>query len=248
MNLDILVICAHPDDAELGCGGTIMKAIDAGYKVGIIDLTEGEMGTRGTAETRKSEAEEAANIMGIHLRENLGFSDGLFDNDHNHRIEVIKKIRKHTPSLIITNAPDDRHPDHGRAAQMVKHAAWISGLKKLQTVDEDGEFQVAHRPEHVYHIIQYKLLTPSVVVNVDGYMDRKMKAILAYKTQFFNSNNPDEATTLISKPEFLNMVKSRMYSDGNLGLVDYGEAFITDFVPVVDNIMQLIPKHKILTL
>lgn len=242
MKLDILVIVAHPDDAELGCGGTIIKHVELGHKVGIIDLTRGELGTRGTPEIRATEAEAAAKIMGVSVRHNLQFADGRFANDETHRLQVMRMIRKYRPELVITNAPEDRHPDHGRASQLVKEACFLAGLKNLPTFEE-GELQEPHRPARCYHIIQYKQLVPTLIVNIEGYLDKKMEAVLAYKSQFYDAESA-EPETLISQPEFMEMTRNRVLSQGNYGHIPMGEAFITDFVPAVNDIMQTLPLKK----
>lgn len=239
MKLDILAIVAHPDDAELSCGGTLIKHAEMGYKVGIIDLTEGEMGTRGTKEIREQEAQEASEIMGVVARENLKFRDGWFTIDEEHKLKIIQKIREYQPQIIITNAIEDRHPDHGRAAQLVKEAAWLSGLKMISTKNNMGEDQNPWRPKHVYHFIQYKVLEPDFVVDISGYTEKKMQAILAYKSQFYDPNN-SEGETLIAKPEFLKLIDAKNMHDGNLALIDYAEGFISAFKPAVNNIFDLI--------
>lgn len=240
MKLDILAIVAHPDDAELSCGGTLIKHADMGYKVGIIDLTEGEMGTRGTKEIREQEAQAASKIMGVVVRENLKFRDGWFTIDEQHKLQIIQKIRQYQPEIVITNAIEDRHPDHGRAAQLVKEAAWLSGLKKIETRDSEGELQKAWRPKHVYHFIQYKLLEPDFVVDIRGYTDKKMQAIMAYKSQFFDPENTADEETLIAKPEFLKLMESKNMQAGNLAMIDYAEGFISAFKPAVNNLFDLI--------
>ncbi|MGZ5244487.1 MAG: bacillithiol biosynthesis deacetylase BshB1, partial [Bacteroidia bacterium] len=207
---------------------------------GIIDLTEGEMGTRGSREIREMEAQAASKIMGVAARENLKFRDGWFTIDEEHKRRIIQKIRQYRPEIILTNAIDDRHPDHGRAAQLVKEAAWLSGLKKLETQNTAGENQAAWRPKHVYHFIQYKLLEPDFVVDIRGYTDKKMEAILAYKSQFYNPNEPNQEETLIAKPEFLKLIESKNMQAGNLALLDYAEAFTSAFKPAVNNLFDLI--------
>jgi bacillithiol biosynthesis deacetylase BshB1 len=238
MKLDLLAIVAHPDDAELGCGGTLIMHARLGYKTGVIDLTEGEMGTRGTSESRREEAKNASAIMGLSVRENLKFSDARFDNDEPHRLKVIQKIRQYQPSIIITNAPDDRHPDHARAAGLVKQAAWLAGLEKYETSFE-GEVQIPWRPKHVYHVIQYNMLVPDLVVDISGYVDKKMEAIMAYSTQFYNPESK-EAETLIARPQFIEFVKSRIIAAGNYALIDNGEAFISAYKPAVKNLFDLV--------
>ena len=238
MKLDILVIVAHPDDAELSCGGTLIKHADLGYKTGIIDLTQGEMGTRGTVEDRMAEADAAAKILGLSIRENLKFADALFPNDEEHRMKVIQKIRQYQPEIVIANAPADRHPDHGKAAELVKQAAWLSGLEKYESSFE-GKVQKAWRPKHVYHVIQFNMLEPDFVVDISGYVDRKMQAVTAYKSQFYDPNSK-EPTTLISRPEFLDTLKSRNVVHGDYALIDLAEGFISAYKPAVKNLFDLV--------
>ena len=237
MKLDILVIAAHPDDAELSCGGTLIKHVDLGYKAGIIDLTEGELGTRGTAETRREEARKAAEIMGISVRENMRFRDGWFRDDEEHRMKLIAKVRQYQPSIVITNAPDDRHPDHGRAANLVKEACWLAGLKKVETKHE-GKAQEPWRPRHIYHFIQYLPLTPDFIVDISGYWERKMEAIMAYRSQFYDPE-AKEPDTFISRPEFLENLKAKVLREGSYALIDEGEAFISAHKLAIDNLFHL---------
>jgi len=226
MKLDILAIGVHPDDVELGCAGTLMSAIAEGKKVGIVDLTRGELGTRGSAETRKVEARNAANILGINIRENLGMADGFFQNDEQHQRLLIQAIRKYQPTIILANAPEDRHPDHGRSAKMVSDAAFLSGLRKIST-QLDGNEQKEWRPAYVFHYIQDRFLQPSFVVDISAYMDKKIKSVLAYSTQFFN---PDlnEPQTYISSPQFLDTVKGRAMMLGKRIGVEYAEGYISE--------------------
>lgn len=238
MKLDILAIVAHPDDAELSCGGTLIKHSELGYKTGILDLTKGEMGTRGTPETRAKEAEKAAKILGLAIRENLGFKDGKFPDDEEHRNRIIEKIRQYQPEIILTNAPEDRHPDHGRAAKLVKEAAWLAGLKNWETT-LDGQKQECWRPKHVYHFLQYNMLEPDLVVDIKGYVNKKMEAILAFSSQFYNPDT-EESNTLISSPAFLEFIKARNVAAGNYALIEEGEAFISAYKPAVRDLFDLI--------
>jgi bacillithiol biosynthesis deacetylase BshB1 len=238
MKLDILVLAAHPDDAELSCGGTLIKHISMGYTAGIIDLTEGELGTRGTVELRHQEAGHAAKIMGVSVRENLKFKDGWFKDDAEHRIKVIEKIRKYRPDIVITNAPADRHPDHGRAGALVKEAAWLSGLQKIET-EVEGQKQDFWRPKHVYHFIQHAPLEPDFVVDISGFIDQKMEAVMAYASQFYDPESR-ETDTLISRPEYLDLVKAKTMHAGNYGLIEYAEGFISAYKPAVKNLFDLI--------
>ncbi|WP_299822242.1 bacillithiol biosynthesis deacetylase BshB1 [uncultured Pontibacter sp.] len=224
MKLDILAFASHPDDIELGCSGTLIAHIAEGKKVGIVDLTQGELGTRGTPEIRLQEAEEAGKIMGLAARENLGFADGFFLNDKEHQLQVIQKIRKHKPELIIINAIFDRHPDHGRGSELVSESCFKSGLKMIKTQNEAGEEQEAWRPKAVYHYIQDRFISPDVVVDVTAYWDKKLETIRAFKSQFYN---PDDTSsnTYISSPEFLEFIEARAKEMGHSIGVTYGEGF-----------------------
>lgn len=183
MKLDILAIGAHPDDVELGCGATIAKEISLGKKVGILDLTRGELGTRGSAELRDKEAIKAAKILGVAVRENLGFADGFFTNDKLHQLEIIKIIRKYKPTIVLCNAIDDRHIDHSKGSKLVSDACFLSGLVKIETALNNSQ-QPAWRPKHVYHYIQWKNIEPDFVVDVTGFIDKKVAAVKAYDSQF----------------------------------------------------------------
>ena len=224
MKLDILAFASHPDDIELGCAGTLIAHIAKGNKVGIVDLTRGELGTRGTPETRIQEAEEASRIMGITVRENLEFADGFFQNDREHQLKVVQMIRKYKPELVIMNAVYDRHPDHKRGSDLVSESCFKSGLKMIKTHDEKGEEQEAWRPKAVYHYIQDRFIAPDVVVDVTDYWDTKMETIRAFKSQFYN---PDDTSpnTYISSPEFLDFIEARAKEMGHSIGVTYGEGF-----------------------
>ena len=228
MKLDILAFGVHPDDIELGCAGTLLAAIAEGKKVGIIDLTQGELGTRGTAETRKVEADNATKVMGIHVRENLKMADGFFQNDEHHQRKVIEAIRKYNPEIILCNAPEDRHPDHGRSAKLVSDAAFLSGLRKIVTTYE-GDEQKAWKPSYVFHYIQDKFIPPSFVVDISAHQEKKIEAILCYSTQFHNPDN-SEPQTYISSPLFLETVKARAMMLGKRIGVAYAEGFISEKV------------------
>jgi bacillithiol biosynthesis deacetylase BshB1 len=237
MKLDILVIAAHPDDAELGCGGTIAKHIAAGKKVGILDLTKGELGTRGNDVTRIEEANAASLILGISVRENAGLPDGFFQNSIAERKVIIQYVRKYQPDIVITNAPEDRHPDHGRAANLVYDACFLSGLIKIETLDENKS-QAPWRPISFYHFIQSAYLKPDFVVDITDYWDVKMKAIKAFRTQFY-SGKDSGPQTFISRPEFINFLEARSIEFGNIVGVKYAEGFITKRYPVVNLITDL---------
>jgi N-acetylglucosamine malate deacetylase 1 len=225
MKLDILVLAAHPDDAELGCGATIAKHVSMGRRVGIIDLTRGELGTRGTPATRAEEAAASAAILGIAVRENLGLPDGFFQNDPESQRTVIRAIRKFQPDIVLANAVIDRHTDHGKGASLIFDSCFLSGLKKIET-SENGKQQELWRPRAVYHFIQSQLIQPDFVVDVTGYWDIKMQAIQAYKTQFFNPGSA-EPETYISKPGFLKMIEARGIEFGHAIGTTYGEGFTT---------------------
>lgn len=237
MKLDILVIAVHPDDAELCCSGTILKHIALGKKVGIVDLTRGELGTRGTAETRDEEAADSAKILGLHARENLRFRDGFFQNDEQHRLEVIKVIRKYQPEIILSNALEDRHPDHGRAGDLVYDAVFLSGLPKIETA-VDGQKQEAHRPRLLLQFIQDRYLKPDIIVDITEHMDVKINSIKAYKTQFYNPD-VDGLTTYISSPEFFESVIGRAREFGKSIGATFGEGFTSRKLLGVDNLFDL---------
>ncbi|MEK0414476.1 MAG: hypothetical protein RL070_1964 [Bacteroidota bacterium] len=240
MKLDILAFGVHPDDVELGCAGTIMAAIDQGKKVGIVDLTRGELGTRGTPTTRTQEAAAAAKIMGVDVRENLDMADGFFTNDEAHQRKIIALIRKYQPDIILANAPEDRHPDHGRSAKLVSDAAFLSGLRKIETIHE-GVTQNAWRPAYTFHYIQDRFIQPSFVIDITAYMERKMEAVLAYGTQFTNADT-SEPQTYISSPQFLETVKARALMLGKRIGVGYAEGYITEKIIGFSNFDAII-KH-----
>jgi len=223
MKLDILAIGAHPDDVELGCGATIAKEVSLGKKVGVLDLTRGELGTRGSAEIRDNEAAMAANILGISMRKNLAFADGFFTNDKKHQLEIIKVIRKYKPEIVLCNAIDDRHIDHPKGSKLVSDACFLSGLRKIQTEDK-GKIQEAWRPKQVYHYIQWKNIEPDFVVDVSDFIDVKLKAIKAYGSQFYDPNSKEPSSPISSK----NFIESVLYRSQDLGRlvgVEYAEGF-----------------------
>ncbi|GAA4518424.1 bacillithiol biosynthesis deacetylase BshB1 [Sphingobacterium thermophilum] len=238
MKLDLMVMTVHPDDAELGAGGTIAKYVAEGKKVGIVDLTRGELGTRGTAETRKQEAANAAQILGVHVRENLGLRDGFFQNDEESQLAIIRCIRKYKPEIIITNALEDRHPDHGRASKLVNDAIFLAGLRRIETT-LNGEVQEAYRPRLQLQLIQDKYIQPDIILDVSDYWDIKEKSILAYKTQFNASNNDDGPQTYISTPEFLEYTRARGREFGRNIQVAFGEGFTTRKLLGVDDLFSL---------
>jgi bacillithiol biosynthesis deacetylase BshB1 len=239
MKLDILVLPVHPDDAELGCAGTILKHIALGHKVGIADLTKGELGTRGTADIREQEAAKAAAILGLAIRENIGIPDGLFTNTPEYQLKVIESIRKYQPDIIITNAYHDRHPDHGRANELVETSAFLSGLRRIET-SFDGKAQEAWRPKMVLHFIQDRYIKPDIIIDVTEYWDKKIESILAYGSQFFNPDwNEDEPQTYISSPDFIKIVESRAIEFGKNIQARYGEGFTSRKLLGVDDLFAL---------
>lgn len=235
--LDILVFAAHPDDAELSCSGTIIKYLKAGKKVGIVDLTAGEMGTRGTAETRKIEAQIANQIMKISVRENLNMPDCFFENNKENQLKIIHMIRKYQPQIVLANAITDRHPDHGRAAQLVEDAAFQSGLLKIDTL-ENGISQAPHRPQAVYHYIQDTYIQPDFIIDITAEIDLKKAAILAYQTQFFDPNST-EPQTYISSPDFIETVLARNREFGKIVGGVFGEGFTSKKIIGVKDIFSL---------
>lgn len=238
MKLAILAIGAHPDDVELGCGATIAKEISLGKKVGILDLTKGELGTRGSSKIRAEEAKNGAKILGVSIRENLGFADGFFINDEKHQIEIIKIIRKYKPEIVLCNAFDDRHIDHPKGSKLVSDACFLSGLVKVETL-LDGIKQGAWRPKFVYHYIQWKNLEPDFVVDVSGFMDIKMEAVKAYSSQFYDPNST-EPSSPISNKNFLDSVKYRAQDLGRLVGTEYAEGFNTERYVAVKSFDNLI--------
>lgn len=221
MKLDILATGPHPDDIELGCGGTLAKMIAQGSTVGMLDLTRGELGTRGTPEIREQEAQAAAQILGVSVRENLGMRDGFFLNDEAHQLKVIEVIRKYQPEIVICSAPDDRHTDHARASELVKTACFLSGLKKVETGQEPW------RPKHIFSYIQWKPLTPDFVVDITGYLDIKKQACLAYKSQFHNPDSKEPETAISSK-NFTDSIEYRAKDNGRIIWKEAGEGFISE--------------------
>lgn len=226
MKLDILAIGVHPDDVELGCSGTIINEIRKGKKVGVLDLTQGELGSRGTIETRYEEAEKAAKIMGVHMRENLKMRDGFFKNDEEHQRKLIVAIRKYQPEIVITNSLSDRHPDHGRAAKLTTDSSFLSGLRKVETKDEKGNNQDPWRPKYVFHYIQDRYHEPDFIIDITDVFEQRMDAIKSYTTQFYNPDNEDDGPqTYISTAAFLESVIARARVIGKKIGVEYGEGF-----------------------
>jgi len=238
MKLDILFFGAHPDDVELGCGATIAKEVSLGKNVGIIDLTRGELGTRGTAEIRDEEAKNAASVLGVEIRENLRMRDGFFTNDEAHQMEVIKMIRKYRPEIVICNAVDDRHIDHGKGSKLVSDSCFLSGLIKIET-EIDGISQAAWRPKLVYHYIQWKDLKPDFVVDVSGFMDKKVASLMEYKSQFYDPNSNEPATPIATK-NFKDSILYRAQDLGRLINSEYAEGFTVERYLAVNSLGDLI--------
>lgn len=233
MKVDILAIGAHPDDVELGCGGTIAKLISEGKKIAIIDLTEGELGTRGTNETRAKEAKEASRILGISARENLKMKDGFLENSEEYQLRIVKMIRKYQPDIILCNAIEDRHPDHAKAAKLVSDAAFLSGLIKIKT-ELEGESQMQWHPKHVFHYIQWKHIEPDFVIDISKFLDKKIEACLAYKTQFYDPSSTEPITPIATK-DFLESLTYRAQDLGRLSGVEYAEGFTTEKLLAIRN-------------
>ncbi|HLV46452.1 MAG TPA: bacillithiol biosynthesis deacetylase BshB1 [Flavobacterium sp.] len=237
MKLDILAFGAHPDDVELGCGATIAKEISLGKKVGIVDLTRGELGTRGSAEIRDQEAAAAAKILGVSARENLRFRDGFFVNDEKHQLEIIKMIRKYRPEIVLCNAIDDRHIDHGKGSKLVSDACFLSGLRRIET-QLDGVEQEAWRPKLVYHYIQWKNIEPDFVVDVTEFMDKKIDAVMAYSSQFYDPNSKEPVSPIATK-NFTESIEYRAKDLGRLIFADYAEGFTVERFVAVDSLTDL---------
>ena len=233
MKVDILAIGAHPDDVELGCGGTLAKLISEGKKVAIIDLTQGELGTRGTKETRKEEAEEAAKILGISARENLKMKDGFINNSEEYQMRIIKMIRKYQPEIVFANAIDDRHPDHAKASKLASDACFLAGLRKIET-ELDGAAQEFWRPKHVFHYIQWKNIKPEFVIDISSFMDKKIASCLAYKTQFYDPKSNEPMTPIATK-DFQESLTYRAQDLGRLSGVEYAEGFTSEKLIALKN-------------
>jgi len=221
--LDILAIGVHPDDIELGCAGTLIKHVDMGQQVGIVDLTQGELGTRGTPQLRLQEAQDAAKVMGISVRENLGMADGFFQNDKEHQLKLVEYIRKYRPNIVIANALEDRHPDHGRAGKLIADACFLAGLVKVATT-HNGQPQEAWRPKRVYHFMQDRFLEPDFIVDVSSTHARKMEAVKAYKSQFHDPAS-NEPITYIATGGFMDKIEYRAALLGKRIGAAYGEGF-----------------------
>ncbi len=226
MKLDLLAFAAHPDDAELACSGTLYKHAQMGKKVGVIDLTQGELGSRGTPQTRAAETAESTAILGLHIRENLGLDDGFFTNNKENQLKVIAALRTYQPEIVLINAPTDRHPDHGKGAQLLKDACFYSGLIKITTVDKEGNSQKPWRPKRIFHYIQDMDLEPTLLIDITAAFETKMKSIQCFTTQFFDANSNDGPKTYISGQNFLNGIEARAALYGKRIGVKYAEGFI----------------------
>lgn len=238
MKLDILAIGAHPDDIELGCGATIAKEISLGKKVGVLDLTRGELGTRGSAEIRDEEANKSAKILGLTVRENLAFADGFFVNDKEHQLKVIEIIRKYQPDIILCNAIEDRHIDHSKGSKLVSDAAFLSGLRKIKTT-LNGKDQEHWRPKHVYHYIQWNNIKPDFVIDISGFIETKLEAVKAYSSQFYNPDSNEPISPITSK-NFLDSINYRAQDLGRLIGVSHGEGFTTEKFVAIESLDKLI--------
>lgn len=226
MKIDVLAFGVHPDDVELGCAGVLLLEKKNGKKIAIVDLTQGELGTRGNAETRKEEAAVAAAILNVDARENLRMADGFFENNEINKRKIITILRKYKPEIIFCNAPEDRHPDHGRSSLLVEEAAFLSGLSKIETF-LDNELQTAWRPKFVFNFIQDRYINPDFVMDISEQMEQKIESVKAYKTQFFNAENQGGPQTYISSPEFLESVYARAAMFGKMIGVKYAEGFLS---------------------
>jgi bacillithiol biosynthesis deacetylase BshB1 len=240
MKLDILAIAAHPDDVELSASGSLIKSVAQGKKVGLLDLTRGELGTRGTPELRRQEAANAASIMGVAVRDIVGLPDGFLANAEDHQKAIIPFIRKYRPDIVLANAVRDRHPDHGMAAALVSKACFLSGLKAIETKDSEGRIQEAWRPRAIYHYIQDRYIKPDFVVDISQEWPKKVECIQAFGSQFFTGSASDEPTTPISTPEFMKFLESRAREMGRPIGAEFGEGFTVERVPGVTDLQSLL--------
>lgn len=243
--LDVLVFASHPDDAELGCAGTILKLVHQGKKIGIVDLTRGELGSRGSAEIRDEEAHNAAQLMGLSVRQNLGFRDGFFQHDETHQLAIIRLIRAYQPEVVIGNAPIDRHPDHGRGSKLVRDACFYSGLIKVETHFED-QSQEPWRPKRTCFYIQDYSLEPDFVVDISAYFELKKQVIAAFQSQFnvpVKSDEPNETDTYISSPDFWHFLEGRSRNMGHMIGATFGEGFISEIPIELDSPLDLVSNR-----
>lgn len=235
--VDILAIGVHPDDVELSCSGTLLKHIGLGYSVGLVDLTRGELGTRGTAKIRLEEAEDAARIMGAQFRDNLEMRDGLFEISEENLLKVVRSIRTYQPKILFANAIEDRHPDHGRAAQLVHQASFLAGLRRIET-SQNGKSQIPWRPKNVYHYIQDRNIVPDFVTDITGYIEKKMEVIAAFKSQFYDPNSK-EPSSPISGKDFMEFIVSKSRAFGREAGFEYGEGFTSYKKIGIENLFNL---------
>ncbi len=238
MKLDLLAFGAHPDDVELSCAGTMIFHREAGFKTGIIDLTPGELGTRGNSEIRAKEAATASKILGLSARENLNMRDGYFEINEENKLAIVKMLRKYRPEIVLANAPHDRHPDHGRASKLVSDACFLSGLIKVSTA-MDGKEQEVWRPKTVYHYIQDRRIDPDFIIDVTQVMEKRIAAIMSFSSQFYNPDSK-EPDTAISSKQFLEGLTSRALEFGRLIGTEYGEGFVVERTPGIKNLFQLL--------
>lgn len=238
MKIDILAIGAHPDDVELGCGGTISKMTAEGKIVAVLDLTRGELGTRGSAETRKLEAEKGAEIMGVSIRENLDLPDGFLENIKEYQLKIVQAIRKFQPDIVLSNAIDDRHPDHAKASKLVSDACFLSGLRKIETY-QDGNVQEVWRPKHIFNYIQWKEITPDFVIDISEFQEQKMKACMAYQSQFYDPNSKEPVTPIATK-DFQESLTYRAQNLGRLSGVEFAEGFTTEKLIALKNFDRIL--------
>lgn len=240
MKIDILAVGVHPDDVELSASGTLLRHAAQGHSFGILDLTRGELGSRGSAEQRTVEAQNAAEILGAAFREQLDLQDGFFMHTPENMLKIIRAIRDYQPEIVLCNAPDDRHPDHGRAAKLVSEACFYSGLIKIKTIENEGVEQKPWRPKAVYHFIQDKHLEPEFIVDITAYFEKKMQAILAFSSQFYDESNPEHGPkTPISGKDFLEFMEAKARVFGRPAQVKYAEGFISARTPAVDDLFDL---------
>ena len=239
MKVDILAFGSHPDDVELGCGGSILSAISQGLKVGIIDLTKGELGTRGTPEIRKKESDKASEILGVSFRKNLDFKDGFFINDKEHQLKVVEVLREHKPSIIFCNAVKDRHIDHPKGSKLVSDSCFLSGLPKINTTYNNSKNQSPWTPKQIYHYIQWFDLKPDILIDISEFQEKKMKAIMAYESQFYNPKST-EPNTPISSKRFIDIIKQRDQNFGRISGVGAAEGFTVERPPVIQDFKGII--------
>jgi bacillithiol biosynthesis deacetylase BshB1 len=239
MKVDILVFAAHPDDAELSCSGTIARHEADGKKVGLIDLTRGELGTRGNPEIRSAEASRSRDILRLTLRENLEMPDGFFNLSKENILSIARKVREYQPEIVLANAIHDRHPDHGRAAQLVEEACFYSGLMKIPIKGADGKPLEAWRPKALYHYIQSNYIEPDFIVDISGFWEMKKKSIMAFDSQFFDPES-DEPETFISNPAFLDFIESRGKMWGHMIGTRHGEGFTVNRKIGIKDLFDLI--------